>query len=59
MCIPLGLNGCHPASVQRALVKGWSWRFGNGNVRHCQDALSQAEFETGTKTAVVAIASLY
>lgn len=57
--ISLGLNGCHPSSVQRALGKGWSWRFDNGSVPHCQDALSQSEFETGTKTAVMAIASLY
>lgn len=58
MCVSVGLNGCHPAFVQRALGKGWSWRYGNGSVPPCQDALSQAEFETGTRTAVVAIASL-
>lgn len=57
--ISLGPNGCHPSFVQRALGKGWSWRFDNGSVPHCQDALSQSEFETGTKTAVMAIASLY
>lgn len=49
MLISLGPNGCHPSSVQRALGKGWSWRFGNGSVPHCQDVLSQSEFETVLK----------